>query len=230
MPRIDLVVFDIAGTTLQDNGDIVNKAFQKAFNEFLVYPTPSEINSVMGFDKPEAIKTILQIKGVRDQFLVEAIHSSFLQSMIAYYKDNAIEIEGASECFKKLHEMNIKVAMDTGFSRPIVNTIFEKVQWGKNGLVDSVACPNNSIRGRPHPDMIESIMKELAIEDPSHIMKVGDTPSDMQEGHNAQCGYVVGVTSGSHSEEQLKEVPGKHTTVLSIRSIPMLIEELKYNG
>lgn len=228
MPRIDLVVFDIAGTTLKDTGNIVNKAFQKAFNEFLIYPVPSEINTVMGLDKPEAIKIILQIKGVKDQFLIEAIHNSFLQAMIRYYQDNAEEIEGTSECFKKLHEMNIKVALDTGFSLPIVNAILGKLpQW--NGLIDAIATPNKSIRGRPHPDMIESIMKELDIEHPSNIMKVGDTPSDMQEGYNAKCGYVVGVTSGSHSEDELRETQGKHTTILSIKEIPSLIEELKYD-
>jgi len=187
----------------------------------------------MGLAKPEAIKIVLDLKGIKDHIpslLINAIHDSFLQSMILYYRDNAVEMEGASECFKKLHDMNIKVALDTGFSLPIVNAILQKVGWDKNGLIDAIAFPNISTRGRPHPDMIESIMRELSIDHPSNVMKVGDTPSDIQEGHNAQCGYVVGVTSGAFSEDELKQVSGKHTTVLSIKSIPILIEELKFNG
>ena len=42
------------------------------------------------------------------------------------------------------------------------------------------------------------------------VAKVGDTPSDLEEGAAARCGLIVGVTNGSHTTDQLKRHPHTH--------------------
>ena len=41
------------------------------------------------------------------------------------------------------------------------------------------------------------------VDRPGRVVKVGDTPSDLEEGLAASCGLVVGVTHGTHTREQL---------------------------
>jgi len=65
-------------------------------------------------------------------------------------------------------------------------------------------------RGRPHPDMIQLLMSRFEIRDPKEVAKVGDTPADLEEGTNAGCGLVIGVTQGTHSRTQLEEYPHTH--------------------
>jgi phosphoglycolate phosphatase-like HAD superfamily hydrolase len=53
-------------------------------------------------------------------------------------------------------------------------------------------------------------MHEFKIKDPAHVVKVGDTPSDLMEGMNAKCGYVIGVTWGAYRREELENEKYTH--------------------
>ena len=57
---IALVVFDIAGTTVSDNGNI-NDFFRKAFSNVGIQDVdPYDVDDVMGYRKKEAIQIIIQ--------------------------------------------------------------------------------------------------------------------------------------------------------------------------
>ena len=58
MSAIKLVVFDIAGTTVRDNGNVA-QAFLAAFRDFGFTIPPSEVKKVMGFRKIDAIALLL---------------------------------------------------------------------------------------------------------------------------------------------------------------------------
>jgi phosphoglycolate phosphatase-like HAD superfamily hydrolase len=53
-------------------------------------------------------------------------------------------------------------------------------------------------------------MQTFGIKDPARVAKVGDTPADLQEGTNASCGWVIGLTSGSHTRTELAAHPHTH--------------------
>ena len=59
LDRIDLVVFDLAGTTLRV-GDYVTGAFRQAFKESGVMLKSEEINAIRGRSKREALAILLQ--------------------------------------------------------------------------------------------------------------------------------------------------------------------------
>jgi phosphoglycolate phosphatase-like HAD superfamily hydrolase len=61
--------------------------------------------------------------------------------------------------------------------------------------------------------MIYKAMDLLEINSVSEVAKVGDTVSDLQEGNAAGCKYVIGVTSGSYTAEELSKE--KHTHLVS---------------
>src|SRR5262249_60301217 len=77
-------------------------------------------------------------------------------------------------------------------------------------VIDADVTSDEVPRGRPHPDMIHQLMTRLGIEDARRVAKVGDTRADLEEGINAGCGLVIGVTTGSSSREQLRAWPHSH--------------------
>jgi phosphonatase-like hydrolase len=212
---IKLVVFDIAGTTVKDDHD-VSKAFQAALKKSH-YEVPLElINPLMGYEKNLAIKQILRLHEHNDAKitpeLVSKIHTEFVKQMIDYYR-HAPGIEplpNAEETFAALRAQGIQVGINTGFSRDIADTIVHRLQWVEKGLIDHVVGSDEVELGRPHPYMIQKMMLEGGIEKPENVAKVGDTEVDIREGQNAGCLYVIGVTTGTFSRQELEPYKPTH--------------------
>ncbi|MFN3998584.1 HAD hydrolase-like protein [Algoriphagus sp.] len=215
MSQIKLAIFDMAGTTIHDENSVA-KAFQKALNKH-GYPsvTLQEANEKMGYSKPQAIRELLEIhepdsSKITEGF-IEQIHGAFVQGMLDYYEnDPSIRaIADAEEVFSALHDIGIKVGLDTGFSRDITDIILKRVGWDSGKHIDASAASDEVERGRPFPFMIQKIMGELGITDPKTVIKIGDTEVDVNEGHNAGCLMSIGITSGVFTEEEL--IPHKPT-------------------
>ena len=119
-----------------------------------------------------------------------------------------------------LRHAGMKVVLNTGFSRAVVDVLLDRLVWPD--LIDGSVASDEVPRGRPHPDMIRHLMRQLGIEDARKVAKVGDTPVDLEEGSNAGCGVVIGVTTGSFTLAQLQAYP--HTHLLdSVRDVPGVV-------
>jgi phosphonatase-like hydrolase len=158
---------------------------------------------------------------------VQRVYAEFVERMNRYYAQDpqVREIAGVSETFRGLRERGVRVALDTGFSRPLADTIISRLGWRESGLLDATVTSDEVERGRPHPDMIFRAMSLTGVTDPAQVVKVGDTPSDLQEGTAAGCGWVVGVTEGSHSREELAAFPHTHLIPTVAHLIPLLFGE-----
>src|SRR5215212_662533 len=89
--NIKLVVFDIAGTTVVDRGNI-NDAFRNAFSNVGYEVDAVDVDKVMGYRKIDAIKIILdkynhQANNSNGHF-VEIIHNDFTDSMVQFYEED----------------------------------------------------------------------------------------------------------------------------------------------
>ncbi len=225
--HIDLVIFDMAGTTVFD-ADFVNRALFNALQAAEIEVSSVDINKVMGYPKMKAICLLLGMPEAQDADLLQraqAIHDDFIVRMNTFYKESSEvrEIEGATEVFQKLRASGIKVALNTGFSRSTADIILDRLHWHDEALLNTTLCSDEVPRGRPHPDMIQEIMKRLAIDSAQQVAKVGDTPSDLQEGHSAGCALNIGVTYGTHRAEALRAYP--HTALVdNIHDIVSLID------
>ena len=223
--NIDLVVFDMAGTTVRDD-DAVNRCLSEALAT-RSQVTHEEVNSVMGLPKPVAIQLLLE-KHLGSQAvspaLVDELHANFLKRMLDHYQTSPViePMPHTLEAFWQLKEAGLKLALDTGFSRPIVDAILERLGWNDGGLLDTTVASDEVQRGRPHPDLLLKAMALTGVQDPKRVAKVGDTPSDLQEGHAAGCGLVIGVTNGTHTREQL--LAHYHTHLIdSLRELPGIV-------
>jgi phosphonatase-like hydrolase len=143
---------------------------------------------------------------------VSKVFRDFVGRMSAFYASDpsVVEMPGATDTFRALRRAGVGVALDTGFSRDIVEVLLARLGWLREGLIDASVTSDEVARGRPHPDMIHSLMKKLGVAEASRVAKVGDTPSDLEEGANAGCGLIVGFTGGTHTREQLAARPHTH--------------------
>jgi len=208
-----LVIFDLAGTTVHDPG-AVNRCFLEAMQAAGLDSDPAEIDAVMGLPKPEAFRLLISKApgGAEALGRLDEIHADFVARMLDYYRTDpeVAEVEGVSRLFADLRKSGVLVGVNTGFSREITRTILDRLGWERDALVAASVSSDEVPRGRPSPDMIARLMKELGVEQASDVAKVGDAPADLQEGTNAGCGLVIGVTWGSHSRSQLERHPHTH--------------------
>ena len=211
---IKLVVFDIAGTTVKDNHE-VSKAFQSALKKYSYHVEVSTIDPLMGYEKTLAIKQILRSveleKNITDE-LVGKIHRAFVEQMIKYYSTSSdIEaLPNVEKTFAALHEQGVLVGINTGFSKDIAETVVNRLSWNEKGLIDFLVGSDEVELGRPHPYMIQKMMREGGILRGEEVAKVGDTEVDVREGQNAGCKYVIGVTTGIFTRDELEAYKPTH--------------------
>jgi len=210
---IELVVFDMAGTTVDDQG-VVNRCFRESLAAQGLIAEPEAVDAVMGLPKPEAFRILIGRSDLAGQLAgkLDAIHADFVSRMVKFYRDDPSvrEVPGSTALFAKLKAAGVKIGVDTGFSREIADTILKRLGWNENGLIDASVCSDEVSRGRPHADMIIKLMTRLGVTDPKRVIKVGDAPADLDEGFAANCRWVVGVTWGSHSRDQLERYAHTH--------------------
>jgi phosphonatase-like hydrolase len=203
-----LVVFDVAGTTVSD-GDIVIDAVDQALKEGGVHADRHAIRALMGVPKPVAIRTLLERHrdGIADlDASATKIHETFLARALERYRHAAElrEMDGAAAVFAALRQRHVKVALDTGFSRPILDVLLDRLGWTAPGTIDCSVTSDEVPHGRPAADLIRRAMHLTGVVDPQTVAKVGDTPVDIQSGRAAGCGWVVGVAFGTHSRAELE--------------------------
>jgi phosphonatase-like hydrolase len=212
---VKLVVFDLAGTTVKDNND-VSKAFQSALFRY-GYDIPLElINPIMGYEKTEAITKMLNayepdVTKITLALILD-IHREFVAEMIDHYsfKGTIEALPNVEETFAALREMGIRVGINTGFSRDIADAIIRRLQWREKHLIDHMVASDEVPKGRPFPFMIEKMMKEGGVDDAAEVAKVGDTEVDVREGQNTGCRFVIAVTTGAFSRENLEPYHPTH--------------------
>jgi phosphoglycolate phosphatase-like HAD superfamily hydrolase len=90
--------------------------------------------------------------------------------------------------------------------------LLARLGWHEGEAIDASVTSDEVPRGRPHPDMILHLMRKLGVADARSVAKIGDTPSDLQEGTAAGCRWVIGITTGAHTRQQL--TPIRHTHLI----------------
>ncbi|MEI8066127.1 MAG: HAD hydrolase-like protein [Actinomycetes bacterium] len=216
MALVKMAIFDVAGTTAQDDGLVV-RAFQGAVISMGIDPNSDQFQ--------EMTKYVIATMGVRkidvflhlfdgNSILAEEAHEKFVAGYIDLVKAGELEeFEGVSNLFRKLREADVAIGITTGFPREILDRIISNLGW--SSLIDTSVAASEVDTGRPAPDMILRSIELFNVQtgahvSPSEVAVIGDTESDMGSGINAQVKFIVGVTSGAHNEERLKSHGATH--------------------
>ena len=204
---IRLCVFDLGGTIIDKYSLSPFLSIKHAFNKKKVSIKNNLIYKDMGVDKFDHINHILNNKDVIHDWFYQygkrpcyedslALYDDYLKYQLKEGIDNVEIIPETKNCIHLLGENNISTGVTTGFSRPVMNKMKEK-------LIDNDIILDNYISstclgkpGRPNPYMIKELMNKLSINDPRRVIKVDDTVIGIHEGKNAGC-ITVGVSKWS---------------------------------
>lgn len=236
MNKISLVVFDLSGTTVNDDNAVAKSLYEAAMEygldveledfektigtnkihlyQFMIAKSQGELVLIDNLEKYHFPQYLDQAMEVFERYSV---------IMVNYYRQQVQAMPGAEEVFQWCHEQGIKVASDTGFHRDVNTAIMDGLQWVERGLVDlALDVESTGGVGRPSPYLIYTAMMQLGIQSIHEVIKIGDTPADLLSGFNAGCKGNIGVLSGANSLETLQKYP--HTHILpSVRELPDLI-------
>lgn len=238
--QIQLVVLDMAGTTVADQHE-VEACFAEAARMTGLKVSDEAILAAQGLSK----RFVFQLFW-REQLgeshpdvesRVDESYEVFKEVLETHYKTQPVfPTEGCLKLFSYLKQQGIKVALTTGFYRVVTDIILERLGWlegldenriGNESTVIQASIASDEVeQGRPAPLMIQKAMRLLGVNDPKHVINAGDTPSDLQSGQAAGVYLNLGVTNGTHTTEQLIGHP--HDALIgSIDEIINVLEEIK---
>jgi phosphoglycolate phosphatase len=208
LTRITVACLDMAGTTIADDGTVL-EAFSAAITEQNL-PSATydqamkDVRSSMGQSKIEVFRRILG-----DERAARQTNEAFEHHYAAAVQAGQVAaMPGAEEVFKTCREAGIRVCLATGFSPATRDAIIDKLVWG--GLIDLALSPADAGfwgfegRGRPWPDLPLIALLKLRGGAVSELAVVGDTTSDIESGLRAGAAIVAGVLTGASSRADLE--------------------------
>lgn len=205
LEKIELVAFDVAGTTVSDDG-LVIKSFQLAFQKSepeLWQAKAEELTQyaldTMGQSKIEVFTALLG-SAQRATQAVAAFEAAYYEIV---RRDGITAIAGAEATINLLRSKGVKVALTTGFSRKTLDLIIEKIGWRE--ILDFTVTPEEAGGGRPSPFMLIKCGEAVGVTSPSAVIAVGDTIADMGSGLAYGAGQIIGVLTGTHNEAELRQ-------------------------
>lgn len=204
---IQLVVFDMAGTTV-DEDNVVYKTLRDAINDQGFNCSLEHVLMVGGGqEKKQAIRDLLAGEGVEKADLESMANTAYRRFITnleqAYLNLQVMPCPGSETVFSQLREQGIKVALNTGYQRKTATSLLQKLGWQVGEQIDLMVTASDVTNSRPAPDMILLAMEKLGIDQPEYVVKIGDTAIDVEEGQQAGCGLCFGVLGGAQNREQI---------------------------
>lgn len=237
MQPIELVVFDMAGTTVTDRHE-VERCFAEAAAQTGLIASDERILAMQGLSKRYVFNTLWkeQLGELHPDVPghVDVSYAAFQGILENHYRtQGATPTDGCLETFAYLHERGIAIALTTGFYRVVTDIILDKLGWlsgldeqrlgTRDTLIQLSIASDEVERGRPYPFMIERAMHMLGVSHSKAVVNIGDTPSDLLSGRAAGVALNLGVTNGTHSRDQLDAYP--HDVLLgSLWELPALLD------
>jgi len=218
-PRPDLVVCDLAGTTIYDRGE-VPAAFEQALHDAGLAFDAAEVSAWRGASKREVLSRLVARQNGGGTPSVERIYRRFRELLLQRMADaGPLSLPGVEDTLSRLKSERCRVAATTGFDRDVVETILAAVPWA--GLLDAWVCGDDVAQGRPAPFMIFRAMERCGMRDVRRVAVVGDTRLDLEAGWNAGAGWRIGVLTGAHDRAALEAAPATHV-VETLSALPTL--------
>lgn len=206
MKKIELAVFDWAGTTVDYGCFAPVKVFLEIFKEKGIEVTISEARAPMGLLKIDHIKAMLsgerilklweeKYKRTWNMEDVNEMYRSFEDKLFKILAEYTTPVPYCIETIKTLRNSGIKIGSTTGYTQEMMNIVVLEAE--KKGYApDFYITPSSTPSGRPYPYMIFENMNKLNVGDLDCVIKIGDTISDIKEGRNAKV-WTVGIIKGS---------------------------------
>jgi phosphonoacetaldehyde hydrolase len=204
---IRLCVFDLGGTIVDKYSLSPFISLKQAFKRKRINVNNNLIYKDMGMNKYEHIEEILNDKYTRriwfklygeypNSSSVMSVYDEFIKYQMKEGISNIEILPETKKCIQWLGQNSISTGVTTGFSRPIMSAIKEKLLDEDIHIDKYVSSTCLGKPGRPNPHMMNEIINSLSIADRKRVVKVDDTCVGIDEGKNAGT-LTIGVAKWS---------------------------------
>lgn len=201
MTDLKLVIFDVDGTLVDSQADII-ASMRAAFEAIGIgAPGRTEILSIVGLSLPLAIETL--VPGVdaagRDR-MVDAYKSSYMGLRIAKGTPQSSPLyPGVREVLEDLHAIpEVLLGIATGKSRRGLDRLLDGHDMRQLFVTHHCADDHPS---KPHPSMLLAALADAGVRAADAVM-LGDTSFDMDMARAAGI-HGIGVSWGYHPRDRL---------------------------
>lgn len=197
MKRYELIVFDWDGTLMDSAAMIVDSVQSAARDLGLAPPSEERARHIIGLGLGDALRHALpDLPEDHYPELVERYRHHYLS------RDHQLTLfAGAAALVRELAENGFRLGVATGKSRKGLDRALGHT--GLGGFFNGTRCADEC-HSKPHPQMIEELMDELAVA-PEQTLMIGDTTHDLLMARNAGVDAVA-VSYGAHPRAGLAEV------------------------
>lgn len=200
---LELVVLDMAGTTVRDDG-VVEQAFQRAAERTGVaerMPWDEALDYVRVTMGQSKIDVFTHLAG-GDREAAARATAAFEDAYAEIVAEQGVsEIPGAADAIQGLKDAGLAVVLTTGFAPVTRDALIAGLGW--EGLIDLALSPVDAGRGRPAPDLVLTALLRTQTSSVAAVAVAGDTISDIESGRRAGAGFVAGVLTGAHDRAAL---------------------------
>jgi phosphonatase-like hydrolase len=206
-----------------DRGEVA-AAFTAALRGCSIPFDPAEIPSWRGASKREVLRRLVDrqhpsLSAADREAMAADAYQRFRDALwTALHAAPGVAMEDSAPAFQRLRAAGIRVGLNSGFDRSIVDAVLAITAW-PNRLFAAIVCGDDVEAGRPSPQMIFRTMMAAGVRDPRKVAVVGDTRLDLEAGANAGVAFRIGVLTGAHDRAALESAPHTHI-VASVGAVP----------
>lgn len=195
-----LVIFDVDGTLVDSQGDILGAMSIAFAAEGLTRPAREEILSIVGLSLPQAFSRLVPDVGpVQRTRLVEGYKEAYADLRLKGGPEASPLYPGIPALLDRLSAQDdIVLGIATGKSRRGLTALLEGHGLTPRFVTRQCADDNPS---KPHPAMLFTAIDEAGVE-AEHAVMIGDTSYDMEMARAAGIARI-GVSWGYHPPEAL---------------------------
>ena len=200
MSDLRLVIFDVDGTLVDSQAEIMAAMTRAFVSQALTVPPREQVLQIIGLSLDVAMSQLCPDATPETQAELVAAYKHTYAAMRAESKNHSPLYTGARDVIRTLAAQDhTLLAVATGKSRRGLDKLIEV--HGLQGVFHSEQVADYH-PSKPNPSMILTALNELGVS-PSRAVMVGDTTFDMDMARAAGVAKV-GVTWGYHAPDLLR--------------------------
>ena len=195
--RFDLIAFDWDGT-LFDSTKIIIRCIQRAV---------ADVGGTVRGDREAAYVIGMGLMQALAHAAPDVPQENYPELGARYrhhytaHQDDLVLFDGVMPMLRDLKARHHWLTVATGKSRRGLDDALRSSQL--HGVFDGSRTADETA-GKPHPRMLEELMREFGT-DPEHTLMIGDTTHDLQMAVNAGC-PAIGVSYGAHEPGEFESL------------------------